>query len=296
MGYLHIDNLYKNQTILLFRRCYALEKVHGTSAHLRFNRAEVDEHGDTQPARLTFFAGGEKHERFVNLFDRDLLLQRFEALGFHEVTVFGEAYGGKQQGMRATYGDELAFIVFDVRVGKDRWLNVPEMAKTAETLGLESVPYEEVSTELVELDARRDAPSEVAVRRGTGSDKRREGVILRPLVEMLDVHGNRIITKHKQEAFSERASPQKIVDPSQLKVLEEANAIADEWVTPMRLTHVLDKLGNPSDISATPAVLSAMQEDVYREASKEIVESKAASAAIAKRAAKFFHERIKSVK
>ena len=27
MGYLHIDNLYKNQTIRLFRECYALEKV-----------------------------------------------------------------------------------------------------------------------------------------------------------------------------------------------------------------------------------------------------------------------------
>lgn len=33
MGYLHIDNLYKNRDILLFRECWALEKVHGTSAH-----------------------------------------------------------------------------------------------------------------------------------------------------------------------------------------------------------------------------------------------------------------------
>lgn len=28
MGYLHIDNLYKAQEILLFRTCYALEKIH----------------------------------------------------------------------------------------------------------------------------------------------------------------------------------------------------------------------------------------------------------------------------
>ena len=32
MGYLHIENLYKAQDILLFRECYALEKVHGTAA------------------------------------------------------------------------------------------------------------------------------------------------------------------------------------------------------------------------------------------------------------------------
>ena len=36
MGYRHIENLYRPraQTILLFRECYALEKIHGTSAHV----------------------------------------------------------------------------------------------------------------------------------------------------------------------------------------------------------------------------------------------------------------------
>ncbi len=29
MGYLHIDNLYKNQTILLFKEAYCMEKIHG---------------------------------------------------------------------------------------------------------------------------------------------------------------------------------------------------------------------------------------------------------------------------
>lgn len=29
MAYAHIDNLYKDQTILLFRECFALEKIHG---------------------------------------------------------------------------------------------------------------------------------------------------------------------------------------------------------------------------------------------------------------------------
>ena len=30
MGYMHIDNLYKDQRILQFKECYALEKIHGT--------------------------------------------------------------------------------------------------------------------------------------------------------------------------------------------------------------------------------------------------------------------------
>lgn len=29
MGYIHIENLYKNRAILLFKECYALEKIHG---------------------------------------------------------------------------------------------------------------------------------------------------------------------------------------------------------------------------------------------------------------------------
>ena len=36
MAYHHIDNLYRNQDVLLFKEVYALEKIHGTSAHVSF--------------------------------------------------------------------------------------------------------------------------------------------------------------------------------------------------------------------------------------------------------------------
>lgn len=79
MGYMHIQNLYKDQTILLFKECYALEKIHGTSAHIKFSMAP------TSPA-LTFFSGGEKHERFKALFNDADLCTRFEALGHTQPT------------------------------------------------------------------------------------------------------------------------------------------------------------------------------------------------------------------
>lgn len=284
MGYLHIQNLYKSQTILLFHNCYALEKVHGTSAHISFNSQSTEV--------LRFFSGGESHTRFVNLFDQAALTEAFLACGWPVVTVYGEAYGGRQQGMAATYGDRLGFIVFDITVG-DRWLNVPEMAAMAASLGLESVPYEEIKTTLEEMNRVRDLPSEVAVRRGMGGDKRREGVVLRPLVEMTDGNGDRVITKHKLEAFSERATPQKIVSSDKLVVLAEAEAIATEWVTPMRLQHVLQKLPDATDDMRTiPSLIKAMVEDVYREGTGEIVESKEASQAIGKRAAMLFKEHV----
>ena len=123
-----------------------------------------------------------------------------------------------------------------------------------------------------------------------GADKEREGVVLRPLIELTKNNGERIITKHRIEKFSERSTPQKVADPAKLAVLGEAKAIAEEWVTPMRLTHVLDKLPNVTDMAQTVEVITAMVEDVYREAKGEIVESKEAETAIGRRTAKLLKE------
>jgi hypothetical protein len=282
MGYLHISNLYKDQRILQFRRCYALEKVHGTSAHVSWDGG-----------KLTFFSGGESHARFVQLFDPEKLSAAFVALGHQKVTVYGEAYGGKQQGMRETYGPELRFIVFDVQVG-ETWLSVPDMDQVGKALGQEVVPWVEISTDLDVLDAHRDLPSEVAVRRGIKEPKPREGDVLRPLFEVRLSNGERLIAKHKGAAFEERAHPPKVADAAKLAVLTDAAAIATEWVTPMRLSHVLDKIPTPHGIELTPKVIAAMVEDVYREAAGEIVESKDVKAAIGRRAAELFKMRLKS--
>lgn len=278
MGYLHIENLYRPaaQVILLFRECYAMEKVHGTSAHVSWKNGVV-----------TYSSGGESHERFKALFDDAALAAAFTALGHDEVTVYGEAYGGKCQGMRATYGEALRFIAFDVKVG-DVWLSVPNMDEVATKLGIEVVPWRKVSTDLAILDGERDRPSEVAVRRGCGDSRPREGIVIRPLQEFSTNNGNRVIAKHKGEAFSETKTPRPVVDPSKLTVLTEAQAIADEWVTDERLRHVLQKFDGDVDMSATPRVIAAMTEDVLREAKGEIVESREAKAAISRKTAQMF--------
>lgn len=281
MGYMHIKNLSaKDKDILSFPRCYALEKIHGTSSHAAWNKG-----------KLTFFAGGEKHENFVKLFDQEKLIAYFTALGQDNVTIFGEAYGGKQQGMKDTYGPELRFIAFDVRIG-DTWLDVPEAAKIVEDFGLEFVPYREISTDMTELDFERDRPSEVAVRRGMGGDKKREGVVLRPLKETVNRHGERLIQKHKGAAFQERSNPPKNIDSAKLQILQEADAIAREWVVPNRLEHVIQALRSAGsfegEMADIPKVISAMIEDVYREAAGEIVESKEAKTAIGKKTAQLY--------
>ena len=286
MGYLHIENLYRPaaQSILLFREVYALEKIHGTSAHVGWHSTD----GNPQ---LTYFAGGESHTNFVALFDDAALRAAFIAIGHPDVIVYGEAYGGKQQGMRHTYGDKLCFIVFDVKIG-ETWLAVPDAEDVAKKLGLEFVPYHRVSADLAVLDAERDRPSEVAVRRGIVEPKPREGVVLRPLREF-SLNGHRVIVKHKGAAFSETKTPRPVADPAKLAVLTAASAIADEWVTPMRLEHVLQRVP-ADDMSAAPKVIAAMVEDVYREGKGEIVESREATAAIGRKTAELLKKHLMS--
>lgn len=278
MGYLHVDNLYKNQDILLFRECYALEKIHGTSAHISWKDGKVH-----------FFSGGEKHANFIKLFDEEKLKAGFEAIGHPEMVIFGEAYGGSQQRQAHRYGKVLKFVAFDVKVG-EYWLDVPNAHQVVERMGLEFVYYKRVATDLASLDAERDAASEQAYRNGITTFQPREGVVLRPIREFRDNGGHRLISKHKRVEERETATHREVDDPAKLKVLEEADAIATEWVTPTRLEHVLDKLG-PIDISGTPKVIAAMIEDVTREGKGEIVDSKEARRAIGTLTAKLFKKR-----
>lgn len=275
MGYLHVDNLYKAQEILAFRECWAMEKIHGTSAHVRWS-------GN----RITFFAGGVSHEAFVALFDIERLTAALQANIEADCILYGEAYGGKCQGMSKTYGPTLRFVTFDVKIG-DAWLSVPQAHQLVTGCGLDFVHYVQVPTDLAALDAERDAPSMQAVRNGIVEPRIREGVVLRPPYEATLNNGRRIIAKHKRPEFRERASIPEI-DPTKRQVLETAEAVALEWVTPMRLRHVLDKLTGEREMSLTGHVICAMTEDVMREAEGEIVDAKAVRRAIGARAATLY--------
>jgi hypothetical protein len=283
MGYMHIDNLYKNQDVLLFKECYALEKIHGTSAHVSWG----------QEKGVAFFSGGAPHERFVALFDKERLERIFaEEVGASSVVVYGEAYGGKTQGMSATYGKELRFVAFDVRIA-ERWLSVPKAEDVCVKLGFQFVDYVRIPTDEDAINYERDRDSTQAKRNGVEGSHMREGVVLRPLIEVIKNNETRIIAKHKRAEFSERKSIQ-VVDPAKRKLMEKAEEIADEWVTPMRLEHVLDKMGELDGMKSVPDVIKAMIEDVTREAEGEIVDNKAVRKAIGARAVAFFKKRIMS--
>lgn len=283
MSYMHIENLYrpKGQRVLLFKRAHIMEKVHGTSARIYWKAGQV------HISHLQFMNGSPSSEE---------LKAAFQKMGHDHVTVYGEAYGGKMQRMSQTYGLEKRFIAFEVQLG-GLWLTVPQAADVCQQLGLEFVPWLEVDCDLSVLDHHRDLSSEVAMRRGTGSDKVREGIVIRPTME-LTANGERIIAKHKGAAFSEIDTPREVVDPAKLKVLEDAESIAMEWVTDNRLENVILQVKGYAEVDLsivhTKPMIEFMIRDIVREASGEIVDSKEARTAIGARTAKMFKAWLKT--
>jgi len=291
MGYLHIENLYKNQEVLLFKQVYVLEKIHGTSSHIKW----------TNTSGITFFAGGGSYEEFIKLFNKNWLEVKFKELfgDATEVIIYGESYGGKQQGMSTTYGNIPKFIAFDVSIqyGEHvQWLNVSNAADVVSKFNIEFVDFALIDCTIENLDREKLKPSVQAIRNGCGDNKKREGIVIRPPIELYKNSGGRIIVKHKNDEFGERKTSQKIVDPAQLEILKDAEKIAEEWVTYNRLLHVLDKVfpnAEPQDISKMTLILNAMIEDIFREAAGEIsTEDKNTKSAICKKTAQMFKHKL----
>jgi hypothetical protein len=275
MGYMSIDNLYNRPDVL---RCYALEKIHGTSAHIRIGRDDPD-----CGPKVRLHAGGVDHARFATLFDPESMALIYESKFIAETLfIYGEAFGAKVMGMSETYGKDLRFLAFDVHLD-GAWLDVPAAAGLAAEFGIGFVPYEEGPFTLQFLDEQRDRDSLVAIVPG----KMREGIVVRAIKELAyPKTGERFIFKHKRPEFRETKTVRE-VDPQRSVALAGAEAIATEYVTPMRLQHVLQgtPYNGPED---TGKVIKAMQADVKKEA-KDITWTRDVERAVGKETVRLLH-------
>ncbi len=114
-----------------------------------------------------------------------------------DVCLYGEGYGAKIQKGGGNYiPDGQDFILFDVWVG-GLWLRSEDVHDVAQKLQIKWVPLLGYGTlyEAVEM-ARAGFPSRI----GTGQA---EGVVMRPVADLLDRRGNRIIAKIKHKDFKE---------------------------------------------------------------------------------------------
>lgn len=163
------------------------EKVDGTNIRLsRRDDGTVRIGGRTDNAQIP-----------ASLLDRlDVITARQGWDALSGLTVFGEGYGGKIQ-RGGAYRPDSDFVVFDVQVNESGvWLDRADVVDIANKLALQFVPIVTTGTLSghIEAVAAGGFPS-------LFGDTVAEGVVVRPLVELSDRRGRRIITKVKVKDF-----------------------------------------------------------------------------------------------
>lgn len=292
MGYMHIESLYRcPEFFQLFEQVLCLEKIHGTSTWIRFERGGL----------ITFHSGGENSTNFKALFDADFLTFELDKIcqenNWSLIRIHGEGYGGKQQKMSKTYGSELKFIAFDVFVQENnaenstRFLDVPAAEKLVQDLGLEFVDYVQGPNLPEWIEEQSNRPSVQAVRNGILEPRPREGVVVRPLTESQMPKGSRAIFKHKNQDFWEIRTRRPLGE--KIKIAEKVSEIISDWVTEQRFSHVTDRvLQNKTDKNVVrrdiSSFLDLMVEDVKRESEGEVVWSEILVKEIRKETARLF--------
>ena len=137
--------------------------------------------------------------RLNELFGGEVNAQMFEQkFGETPVLLVGEGYGaGIQKG--GAYRDgryDQTFILFDVMIN-DLWLERKNAEDIAEYFCIGIVPIVMTGTIQETVDYVKTAPNSLM---GTAKS---EGLVGRPMVEMYDRRGKRIIVKIKVEDFEE---------------------------------------------------------------------------------------------
>ena len=149
---------------------------------------------------LTFGGRTDKAEIPIHLKIRlsELFFEpAFGGVGVFEhdnVVLYGEGYGHKIQSGGKYLGEDVDFVLFDVKVG-NYWLERKNVDDVAKVLGIRSVPVVGHGTIQESIDFVK------AGFQSTWGNFTAEGLVIRPTVDMFNRKGERIITKIKHRDF-----------------------------------------------------------------------------------------------
>lgn len=162
------------------------EKIDGTNIRVHWDGHRVAFAGRTDKAQIPARLLDYLNRTFKDNDTEELFEQKF---GEADVILFGEGYGaGIQKG--GLYRDDVSFILFDVLIG-DTYLKRESVEDIARTFGIEIVPIVGYGTLADAVEFVKKKP------RSTIGHAKMEGIVARPVVEMQDRLGNRVITKIK---------------------------------------------------------------------------------------------------
>jgi hypothetical protein len=192
-----ILNNYRNPTIAYLKDNMWLftEKVDGTNIHVHWDGHKVEFGGRTDKAQIPGPLLNKLNEMFVTTEAEELFEQTW---GDKDVILFGEGYGPKIQN-GGDYRSDVSFILFDVLVG-DNYQEREWVEETAQMFNIDVVPIVLTGTIQDGIDYVMKHP------RSTMGTAMMEGVVGRPMIELRDRRGERVIVKIKWEDFKHFAT------------------------------------------------------------------------------------------
>lgn len=187
-----IEGKYRNATVeyLKNNKWQFTEKIDGTNIRVYWDGHKVSFHGRTDKAQIPADLVNRLNELFGGEINEQLFEQKF---GETEVTLVGEGYGEKIQN-GGVYRKGQDFILFDVMIAGN-WQSRESVEDIARTFNLDIVPIVLDGTIQEAVDYVKAKPKS---KFGTADS---EGVVGRPIVEMQDRTGHRIIVKIKVKDF-----------------------------------------------------------------------------------------------
>mgnify|MGYP002541849300 FL=1 len=192
-----ILNNYRNPTIAYLKDNMWLftEKVDRTNIRVHWDGHKVEFGGRTDKAQIPGPLLSRLNEMFMTTEAEELFEQTW---GDKEVILFGEGYGPKIQN-GGEYRSDVSFILFDVLVG-DNYQEREWVEKTAQMFNIDVVPIVLTGTIQDGIDYVMKHP------RSTMGTAMMEGVVGRPMIELRDRRGERVIIKIKWEDFKHFAT------------------------------------------------------------------------------------------
>ena len=166
------------------------EKFDGTNIRVIWDREILTFGRKTDNASIPAFLFSKLQERFCN--------ERMSEVFDGPVCLYGEGFGARIQGGGGNYiRDGVDFILFDVRID-NLWLRRDDVEDIAKKLDIMVVPIVLVDSLEKAINFVRE-PVRSSI--GTGMI---EGLVIRPIVELLNRRGERVITKIKAKDFQKR--------------------------------------------------------------------------------------------
>ena len=167
------------------------EKVDGTNIRVIWDGHAVSFGGRTENAQIPSHLVNKLNDLFGGTNKEEIFEQKF---GETKVILFGEGFGEKIQKGGGLYG-LVDFILFDVFCG-GMWLKRDSVEDIANTFGIRTVPIVGTGTLPEAVEYIRQHPKSFL------RDAEMEGVVCRPVCELSDRRGNRLIVKVKCRDFN----------------------------------------------------------------------------------------------